>query len=254
MPAARAKIGRRPRGPLLRFAAVPGEPTPPTVIAIDGPAGSGKSTVARELARTLGAGWSYLDSGAMYRAATVAALAKGTSLDDPAALAALAFAVAIELEPDGRVTVDGKDVTDAIRTEPVNRGVSHVAEPAQVRNVMVEHQRKFAARYGRVVADGRDMATVVFPDAVVKIYLDASLSERAKRRFGEMRAKHPEMTLEDVKRSIHDRDEKDQGRATGRLYQHEEAVRVDTTGKTPAQVLAALRELVLSRVPPVAGR
>jgi cytidylate kinase len=231
---------------------VPGEPTPPTVIAIDGPAGSGKSTVARALAKQLG--WAYLDTGAMYRAATVVALERGISLDDPAALAALAFAVTIELSADGRVKVDGKDVTDAIRTEPVNRGVSKVAERPEVRSVMVEHQRKFAAKCGRVVADGRDMATVVFPDAVVKVYLDASLAERAKRRFGEMRAKHPEMTLEDVKRSIHERDEKDQGRQTGRLYQHEEAVRVDTTGKTPAQVLADLAKLVLSRVPPVVGR
>jgi cytidylate kinase len=233
---------------------VPGDRTPPTVIAIDGPAGSGKSTVARALARSLGAGWSYLDSGAMYRAATVVALARGTSLDDAPALAALAFAVTIDLSPDGRVAVDGKDVTDAIRTEPVNRAVSKVAERPEVRAVMVEHQRKFAALHGRVVADGRDMATVVFPDAVVKVYLDASLSERAKRRFAEMRAKHPGMTLEDVKRSIHERDEQDLGRETGRLYQHEHAVRVDTTGKTPAQVLAELRELVLSRVPPVAGR
>lgn len=231
---------------------MPGDLTPPTVIAIDGPAGSGKSTVARALAKKLG--WAYLDTGAMYRAATVAALERGISLDDPAALAAFAFAVTIELSADGRVKVDGKDVTDAIRTEPVNRAVSKVAERAEVRAVMVEHQRRFALRHGRVVADGRDMATVVFPDAVGKVYLDASLAERAKRRFAEMREKHPELTVEDVKRSIHERDEKDQGRETGRLYQHEEAVRVDTTGKTPAQVLAELTKLVLSRVPPVAGR
>ena len=232
---------------------MPGDPTP-TVIAIDGPAGSGKSTVARALARTLGAGWAYLDTGAMYRAVTVAALAQGTSLDDAAALAALAFQVRVELSADGHVSVDGKDVTDEIRTEPVNKAVSKVAERAEVRAVMVEHQRRFAAERGRVVADGRDMATVVFPDAVVKVYLDASLGERAKRRFREMRATHPELTLEAVKHSIHERDEQDQGRSTGRLYQHEEAVRVDTTGKTPAQVLAEIRDLVLSRVPPVAGR
>ena len=233
---------------------MPRDATTPTVIAIDGPAGSGKSTVARALAKSLGKGWTYLDSGAMYRAVTVAALERGTALDDAPALAGLAFGVTIDLSPEGRVSIDGRDVTAAIRTERVNKAVSKVAERPEVRTVMVEHQRKFAERHRRVVADGRDMATVVFPDAVVKIYLDATLAERARRRFAEMRAQHPELTLEDVKRSIHERDEKDQGRETGRLYQHEEAVHVDTTGKTPAKVLEEIRALVLSRVPPVAGR
>lgn len=226
----------------------------PTVIAIDGPAGSGKSTVARRLAAALDADWAYLDSGAMYRAVTVLALERQVPLDDVEALVGLARGVRIELSREGVVTVDGRDVSEEIRTERTNGSVGRVAEHAAVRAVMVAHQRRFAERLGRVVADGRDMATVVFPDAVAKVYLTASLEERARRRFEEMRAKDPSATLDAVRRSIERRDRDDQERATGRLYQHADAVRVDTTGLSPAEVLAVLRDLVLSRVPPVAGR
>ena len=229
-------------------------PPTPTVIAIDGPAGGGKSTVARELAAALGPDWAYLDTGAMYRAVTVVALEQGVPLGDGKALAALARAMAIDLSRDGTVRVNGRDVSEAIRTERVNAAVSRVAERPEVRAVMVKHQRRFAERFGRVVADGRDMATVVFPKAVVKVFLTASLEERARRRSEEMRAADPRVTISDVRSSIEKRDREDEGRAAGRLYQHEDAVRIDTTGMTPAEVLDAVKALVVSRVPPVAGR
>ena len=229
-------------------------PNTPVVIAIDGPAGGGKSTLARRLAEALGPGWAYLDTGAMYRAVTVVALERGVPLSDGEALAALARGAAIDLSRDGTVRVDGRDVSGAIRTERVNAAVSRVAERPEVRAVMVDHQRRFAERFGRVVADGRDMATVVFPGAVVKVFVTASLAERARRRAEEMRAADPDVTTSEVRSSIEKRDREDEGRAAGRLYQHEDAVKIDTTGMTPAEVLEAVRALVVSRVPPVAGR
>jgi cytidylate kinase len=186
------------------------------VIAIDGPAGSGKSTVARAVAALLG--WSFLDTGAMYRAVTCEALARGVDVTDDAALAAIADAVTLTTLP--RVTVNGRDVEDEIRTDAVNVAVSVVAANPAVRASMVERQRELAAAQplGTVV-EGRDITTVVFPHAPVKIFLTASLEERARRRG------------EEGEDSVARRDEADSTRVASPLRQADDALVLDTTGR-----------------------
>jgi cytidylate kinase len=186
------------------------------VIAIDGPAGSGKSTVARAVAALLG--WSFLDTGAMYRAVTHDALLRGIDVNDAAAVAALADEVTITTLP--RVTVNGRDVEDEIRSDEINVAVSVVAANPEVRSSMVARQRDFAAAQplGTVV-EGRDITTVVFPHAPVKIYLTASLEERARRRGDES---------ED---SVARRDEADSTRDASPLRQADDALVLDTTGR-----------------------
>jgi len=193
------------------------------IIAIDGPAGSGKSTIARALAERLG--WTYLDTGAMYRAVTVLAIRDHLDLDDDNQVGELAERVTIIL--DAGVTVNGEDVTNVIRTPEVNLGVSHVAQLPRVREAMVVRQRELAhlADAG-VIVEGRDIATVVFPEAPLKVYLTASLAERAKRRGGD----------EDVA-SIVRRDDIDANRDASPLRQADDAVVVDTTGLTPDEVV-----------------
>jgi CMP/dCMP kinase len=187
------------------------------VIAIDGPAGSGKSTVARAVAELLG--WSFLDTGAMYRAVTWEALERGIDVHDAAAVAALAADVRLTALP--RVTVNGRDVEDEIRSDGVNVAVSVVAANPEVRASMVERQREFAAAQplGTVV-EGRDITTVVFPDAPVKIFLTASLEERARRRGGD-----------EGEASVARRDEADSTRLASPLRQAEDALVLDTTGR-----------------------
>jgi len=186
------------------------------VIAIDGPAGSGKSTVARAVAALLG--WSFLDTGAMYRAVTCEALARGVDVTDDAAVAAIADAVTLTTLP--RVTVNGRDVEDEIRTDAVNVAVSVVAANPAVRASMVERQRELAAAQplGTVV-EGRDITTVVFPHAPVKIFLTASLEERARRRG------------EEGEDSVARRDEADSTRVASPLRQADDALVLDTTGR-----------------------
>lgn len=186
------------------------------VIAIDGPAGSGKSTVARAVADLLG--WSFLDTGAMYRAVTREALFQGIDVHDAAAVAALADEVTLTTLP--RVTVNGRDVEDEIRTEEINVAVSVVAANPEVRASMVARQRELAAAQplGTVV-EGRDITTVVFPHASVKIFLTASLEERARRRGDES---------ED---SVARRDEADSTRIASPLRQADDALVLDTTGR-----------------------
>jgi cytidylate kinase len=186
------------------------------VIAIDGPAGSGKSTVARAVADLLG--WSFLDTGAMYRAITREALFQGIDVHDAAAVAALADGATLTTLP--RVTVNGRDVEDEIRTEEINVAVSVVAANPVVRSSMVARQRELAAAQplGTVV-EGRDITTVVFPHASVKIFLTASLEERARRRGDES---------ED---SVARRDEADSTRIASPLRQADDALVLDTTGR-----------------------
>ena len=186
------------------------------VIAIDGPAGSGKSTVARAVAALLG--WSFLDTGAMYRAVTCEALHQGVDVRDEGAVAALADDVVLTTLP--RVTVNGRDVEDEIRSDEVNVAVSVVAANPAVRSAMVARQRELAAAQplGTVV-EGRDITTVVFPHASVKIFLTASLEERARRRGDEG---------ED---SVARRDEADSTRLASPLRQAEDALVLDTTGR-----------------------
>ncbi len=196
------------------------------VIAIDGPAGSGKSSVARALAEALG--WSFLDTGAMYRAVTVAALERGVAPEDAAAVARLARTCAIETLP--RVVIDGRDVEAEIRTERVNDAVSVVAANPEVRAQMVERQRDFARRQPEgTVVEGRDITTVVFPNATAKVFLTASLEERARRRGEEGAA------------SVARRDEADSSRETSPLRRAPDALVLDTTGRTVEEVVEEIR-------------
>jgi CMP/dCMP kinase len=202
------------------------------VIAIDGPAGSGKSTVARALAEHLG--WAFLDTGAMYRAVTVEALDRGLDLTDVDAVASLADTLTITTRP--RVTVNGRDIEDEIRTEQVNVAVSEVAANPGVRASMVARQRQWARDepVGTVV-EGRDITTVVFPNAPVKVYLTASAQERARRRGDE--------SADSVAR----RDAADSSRETSPLRQASDALVVDTTGRQVDDVVEEIIECLTSR-------
>jgi len=192
------------------------------IIGIDGPAGSGKSTVARAVAERLG--WTYLDTGAMYRAVTVLAMRAGVDLADEAAVLALAATADIALRPV--VLLNGEDVSVALRTPETNEGVSIVASLPLVRAAMVERQRAMAAAESHgVVVEGRDITTVVFPEAPTKIFLTASLEQRAKRRGDETSA------------SIARRDQADESREASPLRQAADAHVIDTTGLTITEVV-----------------
>jgi CMP/dCMP kinase len=206
------------------------------VIAIDGPAGAGKSTVARALAERLG--FTYLDSGAMYRCVALAALERGADLDDGAAMGELAGLLEIELDGD-RVVLDGHDASAAIRSPEVTAASSHVSVHPGVREAMVARQQELIAA-GRYVAEGRDIGTVVSPDSPLKVFLTASPEERARRRA--------EQTGEDAEAVLtaqRERDARDEGREHSALRAAEDAVELDTTGLTLDQV--ADRVVTLAR-------
>lgn len=200
------------------------------VVAIDGPAGAGKSSVAREAAARLG--MAFLDTGAMYRAATWRALEQGVALDDADALVESTRAMALELRPDDgglRVFVDGRDVSAAIRTPEVTRNIRHLDGIAGVRSRLVELQREFAAR-GPTVAEGRDMGTVVFPRARCKIFLDASVDERTRRRTLQLEAEGRTVDVSALRAEIAARDHNDRSRSIAPLRPAEGATILDTTG------------------------
>ncbi|RLC60133.1 MAG: (d)CMP kinase [Chloroflexota bacterium] len=220
----------------------------PSTIAIDGPAASGKSTVGELLARHLG--YLYFDTGVMYRAVTWAALQRGIPIEDEAAVTALAERLRIDVTPptvdDGRqytVLADGVDVTWAIRTPEVDANVSSVSAYRGVRGAMVRQQRRIAAG-GRIVMVGRDIGTVVLPDADLKIYLDATVEERARRRWRELRARGEETDYEVVLTSMRRRDTIDSHREVSPLRVAEDAVVVDTTDMSIEEVLAVVERLV----------
>jgi len=217
------------------------------VIAIDGPAGVGKSTLARRVADELD--WAYLDSGAMYRAVTVLALDRGLTLDDAAAMESLALTLDLELSPEGGVRVAGESLTGRIRTPEVSAAVSVVAAVPEVRRVMVSHQRRFAERNPRVVAEGRDMGTVVFPDAVVKIFLEADSRERARRRLKQW-GRETAGDLESVRAGLEARDRMDRTREVHPLRPAADAWRLDTSNMTLDEVLAAVLKRVRSAIRP----
>lgn len=206
------------------------------VIAIDGPAGSGKSTVARALAEALGL--LYLDTGAMYRAVAFAALRRGIDIDDADAVAHLAQEFELRMDLDGTVRVDAVDATIEIRGPEVTRAVSIVAAIPGVREEMRSRQREWATRHGGGVMEGRDIGTVVFPDAALKVYLDASPTVRAARRSKEV----TDLDYETVAADIAHRDALDQGRSDSPLRTADDAVTIDTSDLTVDQIVARVME------------
>ena len=217
-------------------------------ITIDGPAGAGKSTAARKLAARLGI--AFLDTGATYRAVTLKALREEMDLADPAALADLARGIDLRLEgaSDGlRVWLDGQDVSEDIRDPKITAQVHHVASPPQVREVMVQLQRRIGRQLGDFVTEGRDQGSVVFPDADVKFYLDPDPAIRAQRRWEELQAKGHDVTLEQVRREMDRRDLSDRQRSVGPLIQPQGAIVVDNARLTPDQttdrMMAAIQQV-----------
>lgn len=207
------------------------------VIAIDGPAGSGKSTVARALAERLGL--EYLDTGAMYRAVTFAALRRGIDPADADLVARIVDDIQLSVDLDG-VTVDGVDATIEIRGPEVSRAVSVVAANPAVRAEMVRRQRAWAATCGGGVLEGRDIGTVVFPDAILKVYLTADPEVRAERRSKEV----ADLDYETVAADMARRDALDSAREASPLAQATDAVHLDTTGLTVEEIVDALSERV----------
>ncbi len=203
------------------------------IIAIDGPSGAGKGTVARAVARQLG--YRHVDSGAMYRAVGWQALRDGIALDDEAALAALAGAARVEITA-AAVTLDGHDITRAIRTPEIDRAAASVARLPHVRAVLVERQRQLGAG-GAIVMEGRDIGTVVFPHADVKLYLDASPEERARRRATDPAHSGGPTAVAEVATMLTQRDELDRTRQASPLYAAPDAIVVDTTGKSVDEVV-----------------
>lgn len=216
------------------------------VVTVDGPGGSGKGTVTQMLARRLG--WHLLDSGALYRLTALAALRKGVALDDEAGLVNVAYGLNVTFEPtrEGepvRVILEGEDVTRDIRTEQTGDGASRVAVIQSVRDALLQRQRDFRKAPG-LVADGRDMGTVVFPDAPVKVFLTASAEERAQRRYLQLKEAGVDVNIDHLLDEIRARDERDMNRSAAPLKPAEDAQVIDSTGLSIEEVLSKVMTLV----------
>lgn len=215
----------------------------PLIIAIDGPSGAGKGTVARAVAAELG--YRHVDSGAMYRAVGWKAQLTGVPLDDEDAVARLAAASAIDVSAN-QVTIDGADVTRAIRTPEIDRAAAAVARLPKVRAVLVDRQRRLGADRG-IVMEGRDIGTVVFPDADVKVYLDAAPEERARRRAADPAHSGVPTAVADVAIMLIARDRLDSTRSSSPLYAAKDAVVIDTTGKSVPEVVNEVLRVIQKR-------
>ena len=215
------------------------------IIAIDGPSGAGKGTIARTIAERLR--YRHVDTGAMYRAVGWKALHDGVALDDESAVTSLAEHSTIIVE-GGRASIDGHDVTQAIRTPDIDKAASSVARMPRVRAVLVARQRRLAGE-GGIVMEGRDIGTVVFPDADLKIYLDASAEERARRRMNDAAHSGGQAGQAAVAASIEARDRSDTTRTASPLTMASDAVLIDTTGMPIAEVVDRVMELVDGKIP-----
>ncbi|MCL5408999.1 MAG: (d)CMP kinase [Candidatus Omnitrophica bacterium] len=205
------------------------------VIAIDGPASAGKGTVARLVAERLK--FLYVDTGAMYRAITLKALKENIPLDDETTLIKMAKETSIELIFNNnkyKVMTDGKDVSEEIRTEQVSQKTHFIASILKIREILWEMQRAYRKNYN-LVMEGRDIGSIVFPDAEIKIYLDADIEERAKRRYKQLKENGHQVDIETVKKSLIERDEKDKNRTISPLKKLSESIYIDTTKMTIAQ-------------------
>lgn len=215
----------------------PDERSAVPVICVDGPSGSGKGTIAQRLAEALG--FHLLDSGALYRLTALAAVRQGADLDAEGALATVAAGMQLAFEPDGeqgvRIKLDGENVTVAIRAEEVGMNASRLAAMPEVRHALLQRQRDFREPPG-LVADGRDMGTVVFPDALLKVYLTASAEERALRRHNQLREKGIGVSLRGLLKDIEARDAQDEQRQASPLKPADDAVVIDSTTLSVSQV------------------
>jgi len=211
----------------------------PPVIAVDGPSASGKGTVAQGVANALG--FHYLNSGSLYRTVALAALEAGADLDDESILSNIALNLRAEFIGD-TVTLGGRDVTDNIVAEVVSFAASRIAALPRVRKTLLERQRGFRRPPG-LVADGRDIGSIVFPDAVLKIYLTASLEERAARRHKQLMEKGMDATMAALLQDIRERDQRDMTRPTAPLQRSADAVLIDTTDRSAADAIAQVLAL-----------
>jgi cytidylate kinase len=214
------------------------------IVTIDGPAGAGKSSAARELARRLG--FRFLDTGAMYRAVTWAALERGVDLADADALAQVAAGLQVELDSD-RVLVDGREVGGKIRSFKITSATHYAADNPAVRDLLVAWQRA-AAQGHDVVTEGRDQSTVVFPNAQCKIFLTARAEERARRRFRDLAARGENVSFDEVLTNQEVRDDRDVSRPVGALRKADDAIEVATDGLSPDEVVARLEQIARARL------
>lgn len=222
--------------------------SPVPIITVDGPSGSGKGTVSRSVAHALG--WHFLDSGALYRLAAMAAERLKLDPKDPIAHARAAGSMDVKFtsRPDGseQVLLEGVDVTDVLRNETTGNAASRVAAIPEVRTALVDRQRRFAQAPG-LVADGRDMGSVIFPEAGLKIFLTASAEERARRRHKQLKDKGLDVSLPALSREIAERDARDTGRAVAPLEAAADAIHLDSTGLEVGEVVARILRLAHER-------